>query len=233
MSCGPTKEQGQALERMEAFFDARAEGYDDHMRRSVASFDVFYEAVATVLPQAHESMRILDLGVGTGLQLDGVFRRLPSAAVHGIDVSAAMLDKLGGRSRAAAWDLSLQLGSFIELEFGCEQYDAVISTMALHHQLPEEKLDLYRKIRRSLRPGGLFVNGDYVVSRHEAERIRKRFLEFMADQPKRPSGTYHLDLPLCIDEEVELLEAAGFVDTKIVFETETAAVIASRRASSV
>ena len=34
-------EHRQEPEPMNAFFDARAEGYDDHMRRSIASFDAF------------------------------------------------------------------------------------------------------------------------------------------------------------------------------------------------
>ena len=108
----------------------------------------------------------------------------------------------------------------------------MISTMALHHQLPEEKVDLYRKIRCALRPGGTFVNGDYVVTRREAERIRERFLKQMSRLDRCPSGTYHLDLPLCIDEERELLKTAGFTETVVVFETGSAAVFVSRTASA-
>jgi len=225
-------ELGSRPERMEAFFDARADGYDGHMKRSVACFDAFYGAVAAALPQTIERMRILDLGVGTGLELAGVFRRMPNISVHGIDLSAGMLSKLKERSRYAGWDLSLEQASFTETELGQRWYDAVISTMALHHQLPEEKLDLYRKIHCALRPQGAFVNGDYVVSRREAERIRERFLEQMPRLGRCPSGTYHLDLPLCIEEEVELLEAAGFVTTAVVYQTENAAVMVSRAAGS-
>ena len=219
-------------EKMGAFFDARAEGYDEHMKRSVESFRTFYDAVAEALPQTSEKMRILDLGVGTGLELAGVFRRAPNASVHGIDVSSGMLAKLMERSRCAGWNLSLEQASFTETELGKECYDAVISTMALHHQLPEEKVDLYRRIRGALRPGGTFVNGDYVVTRLEAERIRERFLEQMSRLGRSPSGTYHLDLPLCIDEERQLLDTAGFAETVVVFEAASAAVIASRAGES-
>ena len=225
-------EHRQEPEPMNAFFDARAEGYDDHMRRSIASFDAFYGAVAEALPKTDRRLRILDLGVGTGLQLTGVFQRLPNASVHGVDVSAGMLRKLEKRSTAAGWDITAQQGSFVDLEIGCGLYDVVISTMALHHQLPEEKLTLYRKIRQALRPQGLFVNGDYAVPRCEAERIRARFLDRMTDCPDCASGTHHLDLPLSVEEEVELCEAAGFASTAVVFEIERAAVIVSQAAVS-
>jgi len=224
-SCG--MECKQAPEPMAAFFDKRVEGYDAHMKQSVELFDAFYDAVAAALPETDRDLHVLDLGVGTGLQLPAVFRRLPGASVHGIDISAGMLRKLEGKSRDAGWDVSIERGSFVQMDLGSECYDAVISTMALHHQLPRGKLALYRKIHRALRPHGLFVNGDCIVSRREAERIRMQFMDRMSDCPECSSGMVHVDVPLSIDEEVKLLQDAGFAEITVSFETRNAAVISA------
>ena len=56
------------LERMDLFFEARLDGYDEHMRRDIESADEFYPFTAERLPAA-PNCRILDLGCETGLEL--------------------------------------------------------------------------------------------------------------------------------------------------------------------
>jgi tRNA (cmo5U34)-methyltransferase len=84
------------FERMADFFDARSEGYEEHMAQSVSSFDRFYAAIASPVPETDEELYILDLGCGTGVELEAILSRAPNAAITGIDVSAQMLHKLRG-----------------------------------------------------------------------------------------------------------------------------------------
>ena len=60
------------LEKMGAFFDARLDGYDEHMLTDIEGAGEFYPFTASLLPEGN----ILDLGCGTGLEL-GFY--LPSA----------------------------------------------------------------------------------------------------------------------------------------------------------
>jgi len=56
-------------ENMAAFFDARAVGYDDHMRDNIfpdGAFVQFYEAMSLPIEKTGEPLHILDLGCGTG-----------------------------------------------------------------------------------------------------------------------------------------------------------------------
>ena len=87
-------------ERMADFFDTRADGYDEHMKANVESFDAFYVAVADAVPETDEPIDLLDLGVGTGLELAAVFKRARNVRMTGIDVSSEMLSRL--RTRLAA-----------------------------------------------------------------------------------------------------------------------------------
>jgi len=149
---------------MADFFDARVDGYDEHMRANVETFDAFYEAIGAACPRTDASIEVLDLGIGTGLELGPLFARAPGARVTGIDVSAGMLARLRAKYADRIDQLCLVQASFLDVDLRREAYDLVVSSMALHHWLAEKKLGFYRRIFDALRPGGRFVNGDYVRS---------------------------------------------------------------------
>ena len=81
------------LEKMDDFFAARVDGYDAHMIANIEGASGFYAYTASLLPGAAGS-RVLDLGCGTGLELEAYFARNPLAKVTGINLSEAMLDVL-------------------------------------------------------------------------------------------------------------------------------------------
>ena len=68
------------LEKMSDFFEARLDGYDEHMMTAIESANEFYPFTAGQLPIA-ENSRILDLGCGTGLELQEYYRLNPSARI--------------------------------------------------------------------------------------------------------------------------------------------------------
>ncbi len=80
------------LEKMDDFFAARVTGYDEHMRSNIEGASDFYAYTASILPNGEAD--ILDLGCGTGLELEELFKINPLAKVTGIDLSEAMLNKL-------------------------------------------------------------------------------------------------------------------------------------------
>ena len=63
---------------MAAFFESRLEGYEEHMLNQIQSAREFYAFTAAQLPLEANS-RILDLGCGTGLELEAYFSLNPSA----------------------------------------------------------------------------------------------------------------------------------------------------------
>lgn len=81
------------LERMGAFFDARLAGYDAHMLSDIEWAREFYPFTARCLPMGRNA-RLLDLGCGTGLELEEYFKRNPTARVTGIDLAQGMLRAL-------------------------------------------------------------------------------------------------------------------------------------------
>ena len=130
------------LEEMTAFFTSRLDLYDEHMLREVPGCRAGYARMAALLPEG--TARLLDLGCGTGLELEPIFARFPALRVTGVDLTAAMLDRL--RAKFPDRDLTLIRGSYVGMDFGRACYDAAVSFETLHHLEPEEKGALYRRV---------------------------------------------------------------------------------------
>lgn len=146
------------LERMDEFFDSRLDEYDAHQLGCIASAREFLRFTAEQLPSG-AGCAVLDLGCGTGLELEEYFAINPTASVTGIDLAPGMLNRLA--EKFPGRDVRTVLGSYFDLPFGSAVYDAAVSVESLHHFTAEEKLPLYRKLREALKPGGVFVLTDY------------------------------------------------------------------------
>ena len=81
------------LEKMNDFFKNRVTGYDEHMMANIYGASEFYKFTAEMLP-AEEKSKVLDLGCGTGLELEEYFSVNSTAHVTGIDLSSDMLKAL-------------------------------------------------------------------------------------------------------------------------------------------
>lgn len=202
------------LERMDCFFEARLDGYDEHMRRDIESADEFYPFTAERLPAA-PNCRILDLGCGTGLELEELFLRNPSAKVTGIDLSQGMLSAL--KMKFVDRDVSLIVGSYFDVPFGVDAFDAAVSVESLHHFTKEEKIPLYAKLCRALKKNGYFILTDYFSPSDEAEReYRNEYLARKAQQGILDDALYHYDTPLTVEHEREALLQAGFTTVEVL-----------------
>jgi tRNA (cmo5U34)-methyltransferase len=215
----------QPAEEMERFFDARAQGYDEHMRSVVRSFESFYDGIAAPIPATDASIRVLDLGCGTGLELAGIWARAPRARITGIDLSAEMLARLRARWTTRASQLELIKGSYLQHPLGERAFDCAVSVMTLHHLVPHQKLDLYSRVRASLMPGGVYVEGDYVVEPAEEARLLAAYDE--AIRTERPGAPQrHIDVPASLATQEELLRDAGFTGFRLCWREGDAAIYA-------
>lgn len=138
-----------------------------------------YERVITaVVPHQGEMIRmalrylpagsksILELGCGTGLLTEKLFKTCPKAAVTGIDISEEMLAvarKKPGLSGA------LFLARDIRRAWPGRGYDAIVSSLCLHHLSLQERGKVIHRACRSLRPGGRFICGDIFRAEEEWE----------------------------------------------------------------
>ena len=208
------EEREERLEEMSAFFEARLDLYDHHMLGDVANARELYDFTAKALP-IKEGCRLLDLGCGTGLELEFYFPLCPTAQVTGIDLSQGMLSRLG--EKFPEKDLTLLQGSYFDVPLGENVFDAAVSVESLHHFTKEEKIPLYAKVRAALKEGGYFLLTDYFsLSEEEERRRRETLLALKKAQGLGDDQFYHYDTPLTVGHEVEALQAAGFSRVEIV-----------------
>ena len=202
------------LEEMSRFFENRVGGYDEHMRATIEGASAFYAYTAAQLPQ-QPGARVLDLGCGTGLELEEYFAPNPEAEVTGIDLCRPMLDEL--EAKFPGKKLNLRCESYFDADLAPESFDAAVSVESLHHFTAERKLGLYRKLRAALKDGGQFILTDYFA---ESEELEKDYFEnldaLMREQGLDKGSFYHYDTPLTAEHEAEVLKEAGFRDVRIL-----------------
>ncbi len=201
------------IERMDDFFTARVEGYDEHMRTYVEGDSAFYEYTAMLLPKA-EGACVLDLGCGTGLELEAYFKVNPNARVTGIDLTEAMLNAL--KNKFPEKEMNLIQGSYFDVPLGEEIYDAAVSVESLHHFTAEKKLSLYKKLRVALKKQGAFVLTDYFAESVEEEKEYFQELKrIKQEQGIADDEFYHYDTPLTAEHEMAVLREAGFPEVRL------------------
>lgn len=202
------------LEKMNEFFDKRLDGYDEHMMTTIESSDVFYPFTADCLPKT-DGAKILDLGCGTGLELEHYFRLNPSAKITGIDLTQSMLNAL--KNKFPEKDLTLICGSYFDVPFDENTFDAAVSVESLHHFTKEEKIPLYKKLYKALKDGGYFILTDYFALTDEDEKaFRNELLRLKKEQGIDDNEFYHYDTPLTVEHETEALLEAGFSSVEVL-----------------
>ena len=202
------------LEKMGSFFDRRLDGYEEHQLNCIDSAREFYPFTAGCLPR-EKGASVLDLGCGTGLELEQYFQLNPTAKVTGIDLAPGILAEL--KKKFPNRDINLVLGSYFDVPFGRAAYDAAVSVESLHHFTKEEKIPLYQKLHQALKPGGYFILTDYFSASEEAEAFYQAELsKLKALQGITDNEFYHYDTPLTVKHETESLSAAGFFSIEIL-----------------
>lgn len=202
------------LEKMSDFFENRIGGYDEHMMTNIESAKEFYPFTAKQLPVL-KNCNILDLGCGTGLELEEYYSLCPSAKIIGIDLSQAMLNALD--KKFADKDMCLVLGSYFDVPFGEGLFDAAVSVESLHHFTKAEKVPLYAKLHKALRKDGYFILTDYFSLSDDEELMHKQnLIKLKTEQGITDEEFYHYDTPLTVEHETEALIEAGFSSVEVM-----------------
>lgn len=213
-------------EEMADFFSRRVDIYED---RHLGRWGEEYAHIADCFDEKLE--RLLDIGCGTGLELASLYRRFPALQVTGIDLSETML----GQLRASYPDRDIQLiqDDYTACALGEREYDGVLSFETLHHLLPEEKEKLYVKMFRALRPGSCYVECDYMACCQEEQDLCWNHYQYRrAKYGVRPGRLVHIDIPLTLDRQVELLDRAGFVNIQVLHQRECTVILKAYRPGS-
>jgi len=203
-------------EPMGAFFDTRADGYNQKMLSGENS-DEDYKKLGACLPRTGETLEILDIGCGTGIELDYIWARCPGARITCLDLSHGMLDLLLANHPGSHDRVIVVEASYIDWAYPESAFDTVISNSTMHHLWPEEKSAVYRRILGTLKPGGWYIESDFIVDDLMAKQYRRRYEIITAGlSDKAKAGEYHIDIPCTLATQKQLLLDAGFGTVEVL-----------------
>ena len=202
--------------------------YDVRIRTFIPDYETMLDEAAAMIPR--RARTIVDLGTGTGALAARCLTRAPRARIVGID---ADVDILSAAQRRLAGRGSFVTGSFLRVPI--PDCDAVVASFALHHvRTRAAKASLYRRVRRALRGGGLFLSvdcnpaADRALARAQRDAWSAHLRRaYSAGEAARLLAAWRKeDVYVPLDDERALLERAGF-SSDVVWRRGSFAVIAA------
>ena len=121
-----------------------------------------YREKALDLARLKSGESVLDIGCGTGTLAIAAKRRVgPAGSVNGVDASPEMLARAARKANKAGTEVAFKNGVVEALPFPDGQFDAVLSTVMLHHLGRKARQQCAREVRRVLKPGGRVLAVDF------------------------------------------------------------------------
>ncbi len=101
---------------------------------------------------------VLDIGCGTGALTIAARRQVGSAGVVcGVDPSPEMVTRARRKAAKAGIDVRFETATVQALPFPDATFDAVLSSLMLHHLSEDGRRQGIGEVRRVLKPGGTFL----------------------------------------------------------------------------
>jgi tRNA (cmo5U34)-methyltransferase len=153
-----------------------------------------------------DANRILDLGTGDGRLLALLRPSRPEMSGVGLDLSQPMLQAAARRFRSDD-RVNLVQHDLAEPLPALGRFDAVVSSMAIHHLEDDRKRSLYAEVFDLLEPGGVFANFEHVLS--PTPRLHAAFFAAIGEPLEHEDPSDRL---LDVETQVRWLRDIGFDD---------------------
>ena len=172
-----------------------------------------------------ETRHVLDLGTGDGRLLAIVKQAYPQAHGLALDFSPTMLaavrERFAGDPTVAVIEHDLNQ-SLPELG----PFDAVVSSLAIHHLAPTRQYQLYEEVFARLEPGGVFCNLEHVSSPNVA--LHEAFYNAIGRSVADEDESNHL---VSVDMHLDWLGRIGYADADCFWKWRELALVAGTRPS--
>jgi tRNA (cmo5U34)-methyltransferase len=169
----------------------------------------------------HEPLRVLDLGCGDGRLLDLILEARSVTEGVAVDVSPPMLVSARARFTDRPLVEVVEHDLAVPLPSQWRNFDAIVSSFAIHHLEHARKRLLYTEVLAALRPGGVFCNLEHVSSSTPA--LHDRFL--LAIEAVEDETNILLD----VETQLVWLRELGFDDVDCDWKWLELALLAGRK----
>lgn len=152
-------------------FNKASTDYDKYRKQAIPNMDIYYNTVVN-LTKNYSNPKILDLGAGTGILTELLYKQHPNSDITLVDLSTEMLNI--AKNKFNDKNFKYIEADYLTHDFD-KDYDIIVSSLSIHHLTDEEKKVLYKRIYNFLRTGGVFINADQVCGATEyTEEIYKK-----------------------------------------------------------
>lgn len=215
------------MKQVKSHFEEEAEIFDELIKTLIPYYEDMIESMILALPfHQKEKINVLDLGCGTGNISLKVKERFPNARITSVDMAKNMI-KIAKQKLASYNDIEFIIADVRDLEF-VDEFDAVVSSLALHHLHHPEKKPYYHRIKSFLKKGGVFYNTDNILgsSPHLNQLYMDKWIEFLLKShtheeidsvwiPKHRKE----DFPAPLMDHIHLLEEVGFKEVDVIWKS--------------
>lgn len=220
---------------IESQFNSIAQLYDKQRPSLIPCFSDFYGVAIDNLNLSTTSPEILDLGAGTGLFSEFVLQKYPNAKITLVDLSQKMLD-VAQKRFSSNKNISIIQQDFTTFKDE-KQYDAVISSLAIHHLEDKAKVELYNTTFTLLYSGGIFINAEQVAgeSQYFSQLYDKKWrekVEASGLSREEIDASYErikLDKRTSVSTQIKWLRDAGFKEVDCLYKYYDFAVLYGRK----
>jgi tRNA (cmo5U34)-methyltransferase len=204
-------------------FDSGAKSYNRQRSNVIPNMDQIYSIVAELASSNVPGPKILDLGAGTGLLTEKLFKKYSRGTFTLIDISMEMLNIARERFKGKA-NFEYIPQDYLKIDFD-SSFDIVISSLSIHHLNNNSKEKIYSKVYEILNEGGVFINADqvlapsseneYIYQRNWMEKIETGSLK--QDEKKFIFDRMKLDNPSTLENNLKWLENCGFINVDVFY----------------
>ena len=196
------------VESLPEFFNGAAHLWDAKFRDDYSDL---HAATAARIPQTNTPITIIDVGCGTGLEFEYIFKRAPNARITGLDQAPRMLEQVRQKYYDFKNQITLIESSCLDWPDSLSDFDFVISILTVHHFPPNGKLGIYRNIRSALKASGTYIEGDQAASPEQEASNLDGFNSWISKLPGGSQAAWNYDVTLTVETNVRLLREAGFI----------------------
>ncbi len=214
------------MKDVQEHFDSEAEAYDSLILTLIPNYLEMTDVLVNSIPfDEKKSIKVLDLGCGTGNISKKIKERFPNSKIHCVDLAENMV-KIAQKKLVNYPDISYETGDFQHISLNSD-YEVIVSSLAMHHlKTDQDKKEVYQKIYESIVPGGVFYNADVVLGSTEylQNLYIEKWKEFMAlnhsleeiENKWMPTHRRE-DKPAKMIDHIKWLQEAGFKQVDVVW----------------
>ena len=218
-------------------FNKIAKEYDSQRKSLIPFFDDFYQIAIESIQIENPSPHILEIGIGTGLFTEMFLEKYPNAKMDLVDIAEDMLNIAKERFKGNK-NLNFHIKNIMDFKPDKnKKYDAVISSLAIHHLANTEKKQLYEKIGEWTTSNGIFINAEMIAG--ETEYLNKMYenwqtkvaIESGLDKEEIEKGLERmsLDIKVPVTKQLKWLKAGGFSHVDCIYKVYSFGVIWAKK----